>query len=121
MAFDLQGIKSFTRFWALLMFGSYSVINIIVLLNMLIAMMSNSYQIISERSDVEWKFARSQLWMSYFEDGDTVPPPFNLFPSIKTISKLFGCGKCSKGVKTTKSVIVSQNIFFLYVCIFTLT
>ena len=46
-AFDLTGIKSFTRFWALLMFGSYSVINIIVLLNMLIAMMSNSYQIIS--------------------------------------------------------------------------
>lgn len=31
----------------MLMFGSYSVINIIVLLNMLIAMMSNSYQIIS--------------------------------------------------------------------------
>lgn len=29
------------------MFGSYSVINVIVLLNMLIAMMSNSYQIIS--------------------------------------------------------------------------
>lgn len=47
MSFDLTGIKSFTRFWALLMFGSYSVINVIVLLNMLIAMMSNSYQIIS--------------------------------------------------------------------------
>lgn len=47
MTFELSGIKSFTRFWALLMFGSYSVINIIVLLNMLIAMMSNSYQIIS--------------------------------------------------------------------------
>lgn len=46
-AFDLTGIKSFTRFWALLIFGCYSVINIIVLLNMLIAMMSNSYQIIS--------------------------------------------------------------------------
>lgn len=45
--FELTGIKSFTRFWALLTFGSYSVINIIVLLNMLIAMMSNSYQIIS--------------------------------------------------------------------------
>jgi len=50
MSFDLTGIKSFTRFWALLMFGSYSVINIIVLLNMLIAMMSNSYQIISVES-----------------------------------------------------------------------
>ncbi|XP_060806231.1 transient receptor potential protein [Amyelois transitella] len=83
--FELTGIKSFTRFWALLTFGSYSVINIIVLLNMLIAMMSNSYQIISERADIEWKFARSNLWMSYFEDGDTVPPPFNIIPTPKHI------------------------------------
>ncbi|XP_050543563.1 transient receptor potential protein isoform X2 [Daktulosphaira vitifoliae] len=90
MAFDLTGIKSFTRFWGLLLFGSYSVINIIVLLNMLIAMMSNSYQIISERSDMEWKFARSALWISYFEDGDTVPAPFNLFPSLKNIKRMFG-------------------------------
>jgi hypothetical protein len=58
---DLNGIKEFTRFWALLMFGTYSVINIVVLLNMLIAMMSNSYQTIRERSDVEWKFARSKV------------------------------------------------------------
>ncbi|XP_031631635.1 transient receptor potential protein [Contarinia nasturtii] len=98
MAFELQGIKSFTRFWAMLMFGSYSVINIIVLLNMLIAMMSNSYQIISERSDSEWKFARSQLWMSYFEDGGTLPPPFNLFPT----TKLFRFGDARR---TTKSLI----------------
>ncbi|XP_049878328.1 transient receptor potential protein [Pectinophora gossypiella] len=83
--FELTGIKSFTRFWALLTFGSYSVINIIVLLNMLIAMMSNSYQIISERADMEWKFARSNLWMSYFEDGDTVPPPFNIIPTPKHV------------------------------------
>ncbi|XP_052749802.1 transient receptor potential protein [Galleria mellonella] len=83
--FELTGIKSFTRFWALLTFGSYSVINIIVLLNMLIAMMSNSYQIISERADMEWKFARSNLWMSYFEDGDTVPPPFNIIITPKHI------------------------------------
>ncbi len=58
--FELTGIKEFTRFWGLLMFGSYSVCNIIVLLNMLIAMMSNSYTNISEKSDVEWKFARSK-------------------------------------------------------------
>lgn len=102
MAFELQGIKSFTRFWAMLMFGSYSVINIIVLLNMLIAMMSNSYQIISERSDIEWKFARSQLWMSYFEDGGTVPPPFNLCPSMKMLHM-------GKKTRFTKSVIVSVN------------
>lgn len=44
--FELAGIKSYTRFWGLLMFGSYSVINVIVLLNLLIAMMSNSYAMI---------------------------------------------------------------------------
>lgn len=45
--FELAGIKSYTRFWGLLMFGSYSVINVIVLLNLLIAMMSNSYAMIT--------------------------------------------------------------------------
>ncbi|XP_036147201.1 transient receptor potential protein isoform X2 [Monomorium pharaonis] len=100
MSFDLTGIKSFTRFWALLMFGSYSVINVIVLLNMLIAMMSNSYQIISERSDTEWKFARSHLWMSYFEDGDTVPPPFNMIPTTKTFQKLFKCGSNDRSTRS---------------------
>ncbi|CAF4762491.1 unnamed protein product [Pieris macdunnoughi] len=103
--FELTGIKSFTRFWALLTFGSYSVINIIVLLNMLIAMMSNSYQIISERSDIEWKFARSNLWMSYFEDGDTVPPPFNIIPTPKHVTGWINkiCNERERGSVINKS------------------
>jgi len=44
--FELAGIKSFTRFWGMLMFGSFSVINIVVLLNLLIVMMNHSYQLI---------------------------------------------------------------------------
>lgn len=51
--FELEGIKSYTRFWGLLMFGSYSVINVIVLLNLLIAMMSNSYAMIDVSSLVK--------------------------------------------------------------------
>ena len=35
-SFELAGIKSFTRFWGMLMFGCFSVINIVVLLNLLI-------------------------------------------------------------------------------------
>lgn len=97
--FELAGIKEFTRFWALLMFGSYSVCNIIVLLNMLIAMMSNSFQIISERSDTEWKFSRTKLWISYFETGSTVPPPFNIIPTPKAIGRLLGC--CAKEEEVT--------------------
>ncbi|CAH0718987.1 unnamed protein product, partial [Brenthis ino] len=91
--FELAGIKSYTRFWGLLMFGSYSVINVIVLLNLLIAMMSNSYAMIDEHSDVEWKFARTRLWMSYFEESATLPPPFNIFPTPKIVMKLFGLRK----------------------------
>lgn len=63
MTFELTGIKSFTRFWALLMFGSYSVINVIVLLNMLIAMMSNSYQIISVSCAIYLKTKYPHLWI----------------------------------------------------------
>ncbi|XP_076681518.1 transient receptor potential-like isoform X2 [Andrena cerasifolii] len=92
-SFELTGIKSYTRFWGLLMFGSYSVINVIVLLNLLIAMMSNSYAMIEERADTEWKFARTKLWMSYFEEGDTLPPPFNIFPSPKLLLRLCGFQK----------------------------
>ncbi|XP_045459932.1 transient receptor potential-gamma protein [Melitaea cinxia] len=83
-SFELEGIKIFTRFWGMLMFGTYAVINVIVLLNLLIAMMNHSYQLISERADVEWKFARSKLWISYFEEGGTSPPPFNVVPSPKS-------------------------------------
>ncbi|XP_055601082.1 transient-receptor-potential-like protein [Uranotaenia lowii] len=92
-SFELQGIKSYTRFWGLLMFGSYSVINVIVLLNLLIAMMSNSYAMIDEHSDTEWKFARTRLWMSYFEESSTLPPPFNIFPNMKHLMRLFGTKK----------------------------
>ncbi|XP_063903839.1 transient receptor potential-gamma protein isoform X2 [Zophobas morio] len=84
-SFELNEIKIFTRFWGMLMFGTYSVINIVVLLNLLIAMMNHSYQLISERADVEWKFARSKLWISYFEEGGTAPPPFNIIPTPKSI------------------------------------
>ncbi|XP_073954562.1 transient-receptor-potential-like protein isoform X2 [Choristoneura fumiferana] len=97
--FELAGIKSYTRFWGLLMFGSYSVINVIVLLNLLIAMMSNSYAMITEHSDVEWKFARTRLWMSYFEESATLPPPFNIFPTPKLVLKMLGLRKKDKLAK----------------------
>ncbi|XP_076644692.1 transient receptor potential-like isoform X2 [Halictus rubicundus] len=95
-SFELTGIKTYTRFWGLLMFGSYSVINVIVLLNLLIAMMSNSYAMIEERADTEWKFARTKLWLSYFEEGGTLPPPFNILPPPKLLLRLCGVQKKKK-------------------------
>ena len=41
--------------------------------------------IFQEKADTEWKFARSKLWISYFEEGGTVPPPFNIIPTPKSL------------------------------------
>lgn len=38
-----------------------------------------------DHADQEWKFARSKLWMSYFDPGSTLPAPFNLIISPKAI------------------------------------
>nr|DBA32495.1 TPA: hypothetical protein GDO54_000283 [Pyxicephalus adspersus] len=66
------------------LYGVYNVTMVIVLLNMLIAMINNSFQEIEDDADVEWKFARAKLWFSYFEEGRTLPVPFNLVPSPKS-------------------------------------
>lgn len=133
--FELTGIKEFTRFWALLMFGSYSVCNIIVLLNMLIAMMSNSFQIISEKADTEWKFARTKLWVnkyflesdldlifipfkiSYFDTGSTVPPPFNILPTPKSFMILLGCKPDKKQSKDKERKVAEKRYRDVMKCI----
>ncbi|XP_063314466.1 short transient receptor potential channel 3 isoform X1 [Pelobates fuscus] len=80
------------------LYGIYNVTMVVVLLNMLIAMINSSYQEIEDDSDVEWKFARSKLWLSYFDEGKTLPPPFSLVPSPKSfvylILRIFSLSKC---------------------------
>ncbi|XP_035240916.1 short transient receptor potential channel 6-like isoform X3 [Anguilla anguilla] len=70
------------------LYGVYNVTVVIVLLNMLIAMINSSFQEIQDDADVEWKFARAKLWFSYFEEGGTLPVPYNLVPSPKSLCRL---------------------------------
>ncbi|CCD73247.1 Transient receptor ion channel domain-containing protein [Caenorhabditis elegans] len=99
-------------------FGSYCCCSIIVLLNMLIAMMSNSYQYISDQADIEWKFARSRLFLEYFDDTATLPPPFNIVPSPKSIyyclhyltKKLCNCTKLQQPSKQKSMRVESKNL-----------
>ncbi|KAG7269983.1 hypothetical protein CRUP_021838, partial [Coryphaenoides rupestris] len=81
---NVDADHQFTEFVGATMFGTYNIISLVVLLNMLIAMMNNSYQHIADHADIEWKFARTKLWMSYFEEGGTLPSPFNIVPSPKS-------------------------------------
>ncbi|XP_036432820.1 short transient receptor potential channel 3 [Colossoma macropomum] len=82
------------------LYGIYNVTMVVVLLNMLIAMINSSYQEIEDDADVEWKFARSKLWLSYFDNGKTLPPPFSIVPSPKSfvhcISKLISLLRCRR-------------------------
>lgn len=59
-----------------------------------------SFVLCQDDSDVEWKFARSKLWLSYFDDGKTLPPPFSLVPSPKSfvyfIMRIANLSKCRR-------------------------
>lgn len=66
--------------------------------------------------DKEWKFARAKLWLSYFDDKCTLPPPFNIIPSPKTVCYLVTsmskwiCSHTSKGrVKRQNSLKVRKE------------
>ncbi|MBN3326777.1 TRPC1 protein, partial [Atractosteus spatula] len=71
-----------------LIVGTYNIVVVIVLTKLLVAMLHKSFQQIANHEDKEWKFARAKLWLSYFDDKCTLPPPFNIIPSPKTVCYL---------------------------------
>ncbi|XP_036852320.1 short transient receptor potential channel 1 isoform X5 [Manis javanica] len=97
--------------------GTYNVVVVIVLTKLLVAMLHKSFQLIANHEDKEWKFARAKLWLSYFDDKCTLPPPFNIIPSPKTICYIISsiskwiCSHTSKGkVKRQNSLKEWRNL-----------
>lgn len=74
-------------------FGLYNVLCIIVLINLLIAMMSDTYQRLQEQSDVEWKFGRARL-IRNMERETSNPTPINLFSKLVRICKRLYRNRC---------------------------
>ena len=68
-------------------FGLYNVLIIIVLINLLIAMMSDTYQRLQEKSDVEWKFGRAKL-IRNMERETSNPVPINVFSKDRKSTRL---------------------------------
>lgn len=58
-------------------FGVYMTVTVVVLVNLLIAMMSDTYQRIQAESDTEWKFGRAKLIRNMNKTSPT-PSPMNL-------------------------------------------
>jgi hypothetical protein len=64
-----------------LVFGIYMMVTVVVLINLLIAMMSNTYQRIQAQADTEWKFGRAKLIRNMNLTSPT-PSPINVFIGI---------------------------------------
>lgn len=62
-------------------FGMYLLVTLIVLINLLIAMMSDTYQRIQAQSDTEWKFGRAKL-IRNMKMTSTTPSPINILAKM---------------------------------------
>lgn len=75
---------NFTEAVGYTLFAVFHVLCVIILMNMLIAVMSDSFENVHEFVDKEWKFARTKVWISFILEP-AIPPPFNLLPSAESI------------------------------------
>ncbi|NP_899192.1 transient receptor potential cation channel, subfamily N, member 1 [Danio rerio] len=100
---DVDRSPPATAVLAKMVFGVYLVVTFIVLINLLIAMMSDTYQRIQAQSDTEWKFGRAVLIRDMSRKSG-IPSPFNLFTnlfySVKVVCKRAGkmCSSESRDV-----------------------
>ena len=60
-----------------ILFASYLLMTVVVLINLLIAMMSDTYQRIQQQSDIEWKFGLAKL-IRNMQRTQVAPSPLNL-------------------------------------------
>lgn len=96
---SLDRTPPFTFVIVRFVFGVYLIVTLIVLINLLIAMMSDTYQRIQAQSDTEWKFGRATLIREMTRKSGT-PSPFNLLTNFFYYIKLLCKHKgklCSTG------------------------
>ena len=57
----------------------YEIFIIIVLFNLLIAIMNSTIQKTQDRRQLYWKYARTSVWIEYFDDLAALPLPFTIY------------------------------------------
>ncbi|KAG8184723.1 hypothetical protein JTE90_019327 [Oedothorax gibbosus] len=87
---------SFSKGIMKVVFGIYMMVTVIVLINLLIAMMSNTYQRIQAQSDTEWKFGRAKLIRNMNKTSPS-PSPICLFTLFGEL--FYRCPKKVTGMK----------------------
>ena len=86
----LNGSHPYIEVLGILLVAAFHVAVILVLLNMLIAMMTKSFEVTSENEELEWRFYRAVIWIRFIRGDYTIPAPMNLIPNFYYFYK-----KCS--------------------------
>uniref|UniRef100_S4RQ14 Ion transport domain-containing protein n=1 Tax=Petromyzon marinus TaxID=7757 RepID=S4RQ14_PETMA len=84
-------------------FGVYLIVTLIVLINLLIAMMSDTYQRIQAQSDTQWKFGRVVL-VREATRRTTPPAPLNVVTQLLWLLQRCACRKACKKIQQPCSV-----------------
>lgn len=96
-------------------FAGYSLASVLVLLNLLIAMLNNSYKKVDDEKDMKWKFSRTRIWMYYVIEVSPLPPPFNLVPVekiafvIRWLTRRCGLKRCFGRIKKREVTSTGKN------------
>ncbi|XP_018404943.1 PREDICTED: transient receptor potential-gamma protein-like, partial [Cyphomyrmex costatus] len=83
-------------------FSLYMLVSVIVLINLLIAMMSDTYHNIQSQSDIEWKYGLSKL-VRKMQKTKTAPSPLNLVTTWAEYLKNAYMKECIKRQKIGRS------------------
>ncbi|XP_068688899.1 transient receptor potential-gamma protein-like [Montipora foliosa] len=72
-----QGFEILTSA-SVIIFGAFNIAAVLVALNMLIAILNESYTRISEKLDISWKFVKAKMWLRWIHKRGVLPPPINV-------------------------------------------
>merc|ERR1712228_73332 len=81
---------------------AYVMLGTIICLNMLIAIMTNSFELLNDKAEQQLAFLRVETTYDLAHRGRMMPPPFNVFviavwaliTFINALTKVLSCGRC---------------------------
>ena len=73
------------------LFAVYLISAVLVGINMLIAMMNNSFEHVTDDKDaLNWKMSRTAMWLEFArKEDDLLPPPYNILQLLFSICEKF--------------------------------
>ncbi|KFD57918.1 hypothetical protein M514_01151 [Trichuris suis] len=93
-----------------MVYASYLIVTVIVLINLLIAMMSDTYQRIQAQSDIEWKFGRAKL-IREMNKKSAAPAPVNILTKLFITVKVALKNKCILCTeKAQADMLMEENV-----------